>query len=206
MLVAVLAFLASAAPAFASHLDDIDIDIDSDAYVYNYVETVANTGSNDANGGNADSDVYSGNIDDDNDDSNTGNEDNDATGGDGGTNNTGNAWANSDVLNDVNYNDVDVDTDCDCTDDINIDIDNYADVYNYVYTTANTGSNDANGGNADSYISSGNIDDDNWDSNTGNEDNDASGGDGGGNNTGDADAESVVTNVVNFSIVRVTRN
>ncbi len=200
----ILALVVFASPVSAHSWDDIDIDIDNDAYVYNDVDTTANTGSNDANGGSADSYVSSGNIDDDNWDSNTGNDDNDANGGNGGTNDTGYAWALSSVYNGVNYNDVDVDVECGCADDVDIDIDNDAHVYNYVDTLANTGGNNANGGSADSYVSSGNIDDDNWDSNTGNDDNDANGGNGGTNNTGDADSESWVVNVVNSNIVRVT--
>ena len=98
------AMFLSAAPAFATH-DEIDIDVDNDdTEVVNVVTTVANTGGNFADGGSADASVSeSGNVTGDhNDDNSTSAGGGSATGGEGGDVTTGDADADSDVVNIVN--------------------------------------------------------------------------------------------------------
>ena len=161
-----LTFLVSAVPAFASHWSSNDIDIEvknKDTTVINTVNTSASTGGNQANGGSG--------------------------GGNGGVILTGNAWATSGVLNDVNSTVVKVKTDCGCKGDVDVKVENKdTTVTNNVTTKAKTGYNDANGGSGSHHHHGG-----------------SNGGDGGTIVTGDADALATVVNVVNSTVVRVRR-
>ncbi len=87
--------------------------------------------------------------------------------------------------------------------DINVNVTNGAYVKNDVDTTASTGGNDANGGDAGNTTTGGNVknsDDDNTAGNTSN----ANGGTGGTILTGDAVATSLVGNDVNSNKVKIT--
>lgn len=143
--------LSSAVPAFATHWwsdDDLSLRIRNRAYVKNDVDTTANTGYNKIK---AYDDVEGGRI------------------------RTGDAWASSAVLNDVNTNIVDL---CGCLgdfDDATIKIKNGAKVKNYVDTTANTGYNKIRS--YDDDVEGGKI------------------------NTGGAGAEGYVSNVVNTNVL-----
>ena len=158
--------LASAMPAlgnggyYGGRSNDLELKIENkDTTVNNRVLTVANTGLNQVNGGGN----HYGNSE--------------SLGGDGyrsrgrGSINTGDAWASSDVYNQVNTNTVDL---CGCLfdrrGDVKVEIKNQnTDVNNTVVTVANTGLNQVNG--------SGRI------------------------RTGDAWAMGVVTNIVNTNTV-----
>src|SRR3989338_2927516 len=107
-LVAVVAFLASAAPALAGHghhwsSSDITVSNSSSASVTNNVNTSANTGYNTANGGSA-SNTVSGSGHHWHHGGGSSNCDNDATGGEGGYIDTGNAEAGSSVITVANTN------------------------------------------------------------------------------------------------------
>lgn len=105
--IAVVAMLAVATPAFATHWSSSDIDVNvtnKDTTVINTVGTSANTGWNSSDGGSATTKVKnSGNINGNKDDYNTtGGGTVDSDGGNGGTVNTGKAKATSNVGNVVN--------------------------------------------------------------------------------------------------------
>ncbi|TSC67080.1 MAG: hypothetical protein CEO19_374 [Parcubacteria group bacterium Gr01-1014_73] len=210
-LVAVVAFLASAAPALANG-DGISIKVENDnTTVKNYVVTTASSGGNSADGGSASTKVKdSGNITGDKNDWNTtggGNVTSD--GGNGGKVKTGNAVATADVLNDVNSTNIKVKTSCECDEGkIKVKVQNTdTTVKNKVITTADTGLNSADGGSASTKVkNNGNITGDKNDDNvTGGGNTDSNGGDGGKIKTGTADSWSTVINVVNSTVIRVKK-
>ena len=208
---AILALVGVASPASASHWgEDITVTNTNDAYVKNDVDVTASTGSNDANGGYAGGGAGSGGSVNNSDDGNTGgNGGNAGNGGDGGVILTGNASAGSLITNDVNYNKTKITVDCGCNDvdDVTVTNTNNARVKNYVDVKAKTGRNNANGGGAgDNSAGSGGSVNNSDDGNTGGNGGDAgSGGWGGLIGTGDAEAGSLVVNVVNTNITRVRR-
>lgn len=148
--------LASVVPALAyeghrSRGGDVELNIQNeDTNVRNRVLTVSNTGLNEVEGGNS----------------------RHHSGGSTASINTGNAWSSSDVLNDVNSNDVDL---CGCLSDrrggdVEVDVENEdTNVSNRVLTVSNSGLNEIEG--------RGRI------------------------RTGNAGSESIVTNVVNTNVV-----
>ncbi|MDP3987992.1 MAG: hypothetical protein Q8P80_02505 [Candidatus Levybacteria bacterium] len=151
--------LSAAMPAFAHgrRSSDLEIKIENkDTRVTNRVLTVANTGLNSVNG---EENGESGSLG------------HGGSRGRGGSITTGDAWASSDVLNQVNTNTVDL---CGCLSDrrgdVEVKIENEdTNVTNRVLTVANTGLNEVNG--------QGRI------------------------RTGNAGAEGVITNVVNTNVV-----
>ena len=209
-LVEVVAFLASAAPAFANGDADIYISVKNDGTtVKNYVTTTSDTGGNASIGGGASTSVSGGNVKNSDDNNTAGNGGgNSSTGGNGGKVKTGDAISTSLVLNDVNSTDIKVKTSCECDDGkIKIKVRN-EDTYvkNKVTTTADTGWNSSVGGGATTDVSGGNVknsDDNNTAGNGGG--NSSTGGDGSKVKTGNADSLSSVVNVVNSTTVRVRR-
>ena len=205
------AMFLSAAPAFATHTDDIDIDVtNKDTTVTNEVLTSATTGSNTADGGSASVLVKkSGNVKGSQHDGNsTSAGGNTSFGGLGGTIETGDATAKSKVSNDINSTYIKVKTPCGCEGDVDVDVKNKrTDVGNGVLTVADTGLNDTNGGSADVAVKkSGNVkgsDNDNNSTSAG--DNTSIGGDGGSVITGSAWAKSKVSNTVNSTVIRVKK-
>lgn len=123
--------LSSAIPALASNNHErnrggVEIEVDNHANVRNNVLTLSNTGFNAIGGVNYER--HHNNS--------------------GGSINTGDALAQTSVLNDVNYTNVDL---CGCLASrhgsrVEIDVDNHANVTNNVATVANTGFNYAGSG------------------------------------------------------------
>ena len=205
------AMFLSAAPAFASGDGNIDVDvINKYTTVTNTVTTIADTGSNTANGGDASTLVKkSGNVLGSNNDGNTTSAGgNTSTGGEGGLIETGDAWAKSKVTNDVNSTYIKVKTPCGCEGDVDVYVKNKrTDVNNGVTTLADTGLNDANGGSADTTVKkSGNVKGSDNDHNaTSAGGNDSTGGLGGIVLTGASTAKSKVSNTVNSTVIRIKK-
>ncbi|MCK5060097.1 MAG: hypothetical protein KAR00_03095 [Candidatus Pacebacteria bacterium] len=195
-LFAVLALVVAAVPAEASWWwwgsNDITVNNNSSATVSNTVTTVADTGANDANGGDARSRAYGRGAD------------SYARGGNGGDIDTGNADATAYVGNYVNSNDTRVVTDCGCTGDVTVNNNSSAGVYNTVDTLALTGGNIADGGDANSKAKSSSYGYYHYHGGS-SADSDAFGGSGGFVETGNADSYSDVVNVVNQNVTRVIR-
>ena len=126
----------SVVPALANyegrHHNGVDIDVENHARVTNNVLTVANTGFNEVGS---------------NDSFDSSSEGDHRHHHRGGSINTGDAWAGTSVVNDVNFTQVDL---CGCRDlgKVEIDVDNNAHVNNNVLTVANSGFN---------YVDSGRI-------------------------------------------------
>ena len=205
------AMFLSAAPAFASHDNDIDVTVrNTDTTVSNEVLTSANTGGNTADGGSASTLVKkSGNVKGTgNDDNSTSAGGNSSTGGDGGYVETGDAWAKSKVENNVNSTDIKVKTPCGCEGDVDVDVKNKrTGVSNSVLTDANTGVNYTDGGSADTTVKkSGNVKGTDNDGNaTSAGGNSSTGGTAGAVVTGDAWAKTKVTNTVNSTVIRIKK-
>jgi len=196
-----------------AHGDDT-VENDNEATVYNEVVALANTGGNGAGGSEGGNGGRGGDIrnnGDDVDDSSTGNGGNGGSGDVGGTIYTGNANANAGVINDVNSNDTEINR-CACngTEDGDVVVmnRNRAMVGNGVYAGANTGENGADGSSGGEGGNGGDIDnngDDVDDSTTG------SGGTGGSGSlgaliqTGHANSNAGVINVVNRNVTRILR-
>ena len=204
--VSILAFALSATPALAfwqHNSNDLDIYVknSNSATVNNTVTTVADTGSNTANGGKATSEAKS----------KGGNATSDANGGDGGSITTGDAGAVSTVDNTVNTNKTKIEIPCGCVKkgDTDIKVKNYnsATVNNTVATVADTGSNTANGGKAKSEARSKSAKKSyghhHAPSPASNATSDADGGNGGDITTGDAGSISDVVNVINSNVTRI---
>ncbi len=199
---AVLAMLATATPAGATWWNwgsdpstTINVTVSNIASVVNDVETEAETGDNDAFGGSARNYVRGGSVDDTS-----------AVGGDADVD-TGDATAFSKVYNDVNYTKTRISVPCsDCDGDMtaNVRVTNNATVVNYVETEAETGDNDADAGSAKNMIKSRSSSCGWWGFGGGVDDTSATGGDA-DVSTGDAYADSMVTNLVNTTITRIRR-
>src|SRR3989344_4836055 len=181
----IAAFVLSASTASAWHWSSSDITVNNNngAYVKNNVTTVADTGSNVAIGGSVSNKVEG----DDN-------INNDANGGGGNAAvTTGAASAGSMVENYVNKNTTKVNADCGCKGDVEVNNYNRAKVKNNVLTSADSGYNQAFGGDVKNKVKG----DDN-------ENNDADGSGGAASvKTGSADAGTSVVNVVNKNLTRV---
>ena len=216
---------ATASADYSRGGDDTRVSNSNSATVINNVEVEAETGDNDAEGGEGDDGGYAsargGNA--------TGG--NGGRGGNGGSITTGSAIAIGTVNNDVNSNDTTVDS-CGCEDDepaqmqyrrfpsfggnngddVNVSNRNRANVTNNLEVEAETGDNDAEGGEGDD---GGNARSSSsyrglwhwWGNYGGNATggNGGNGGNGGTINTGAANADGLVNNVVNRNVTRVTR-
>ena len=184
-----------------------NVSVSNSATVNNNVKVEAETGENDANGGNASGQ--------------------NANGGTGGTIDTGNATALSLIANDVNSTLVEVvaPENCGCDEggdlngegygrhgkkkggdkkevytELNVSLGNSAYVNNNVEVEAETGENDANGGNAEA------SQEDNYKGWWGKHKkgkSEANGGHGGLITTGDAEASSGIVNLINSVILRI---
>ncbi|MEK7555720.1 MAG: hypothetical protein AAB523_00360 [Patescibacteria group bacterium] len=209
--------LAVATPAFAEdHLESDDTVInDNEALVCNEVVAVANTGGNEASGSYGGNGGRGGDIrnsGDDVDDSTTGNGGNGGSGDVGGTIYTGNANANALALNDINSNDTEINRCGECGgaedgDVVVVNI-NRAMVRNGVGAMANTGENGADGSYGGEGGNGGDIDnngDDVDDSATGDGGTGGPGGPGALIQTGHANANAGVINVVNRNLTRILR-
>ena len=197
-----------------AHGDDTVIN-DNEAYVGNVVMAGANTGGNDAGGSYGGNGGRGGDIrnsGDDVDDSTTGNGGNGGSGDVGGTIYTGNANANAGAINDVNSNDTEINRcgECDVEDgDVVVVNTNRAMVRNGVGAMANTGENGADGSYGGEGGNGGDIDnndgDDVDDSTTGDGGTGGPGGPGALIQTGHANANAGVINVVNRNLTRILR-
>jgi hypothetical protein len=209
-----------------SNSSQIIVSTENNALVMNEVMTVANTGRNDIEGGNTGRGGNGGDA--------TGNNTNAGHGGTSGSSNTegaivtGHALAISTVHNDVNNSRAEVTVDCDCvsrtgknTSEITVWTGNNAAVGNAVGTFAETGDNDIEGGTTGHAGNGGDATSrqtqlmkkyshKNHSNNSGNANAGSGGNTGSTNNvsaivTGDAQADTLVTNTVNRSVARVAR-
>lgn len=176
------AFLVSAVPALANG-SGVTVENNNAAYVKNEVTTVASTGDNVSLGGSSVNKVKG--HDNDNNTSN---------GGNGGSITTGNASAGTVVSNTVNTNRTKVKQPCECEGEVKVENNNRAKVKNYIGTFADTGLNLTAGGSTENKVKGAH-----------NDDNEANGGDSGSVNTGNADAWTSVTNIVNKNVTRIRR-
>jgi len=231
-----VAFMMSVTPVLAQPMwgNDIVVMNYNDALVGNEIMVVASTGYNDAEGGDG---GHGGLGNGANDNLNVGGGNQANTGGAGGKGGnggnggkiwTGNAMAEAYVTNAVNTNDTNIDAcacpdpcydpcydsmngSCHepypCPDDIVVDNDNSAEVYNGVMVVADTSENDADG---DEGGDGGDVD--NNSNSNGNQSNTGgaggnggNGGDGGEIRTGSAWSIADVVNVINTNITRIRR-
>jgi len=210
-LVPVFALALTAAPALGFWWggDDVNVSNSNGASVHNIVTSSANSGGNTANGGSAGGAGNGGSVWFSDDDNTGGNGGAGGDGGNGGSVTTGTAGAYTNILNQANTNDTRVNL-CGCEDDndgdTNVRNRNWAHVGNVVYSGANSGDNNADGGSADGEGGNGGkvfgSDDDNRGGNGGSA---GDAGDGGTVRTGLAGSESWITNILNSNLTRVTR-
>lgn len=200
-------------PGFSG--SDVVVTNYNNATVVNNVSADADTGKNDADGGNAQGAGDGGDVNG----AGTGNTGGDGgDGGDaghGGLNWTGNAYADAYVTNTVNSNDTKVVSPCrSCGNgDVNVHNTNVARIMNNVSADADTGKNDADGGDAQGAGDGGDVNGGHsfWFYTSGS-DNEAgeggaggNGGNGGENVTGHADSYATVVNVINSNVTRIRR-
>lgn len=204
----VLAMALLASPVLAD--DDVTVRNRNSAYVKNDVNVSASSGSNDGNGGNAIGGAGNGGgVSNSGTGNEGGNGGDDMSAGGHGIITTGNAGAAAVVSNNVNTNRTRINM-CGCEEENGGDVvlrnRNWATVKNYVDVSAESGYNDANGG--DAIGGAGNA------GSVSNSNNNNSGGDGGEGNsvggngdvlTGDANAAAAVINVVNRNVTRIRR-
>jgi hypothetical protein len=215
-----------AMPALADNDDEGNVYVENTnvAVVVNQAGSAANTGGNLALGsyggdGGDGGDIYAGGGEcddcDEVEESHTGNGGNGGNGGLGGTVVTGDANANTKVINKVNYNETNIDR-CGCDDPEGGDVEgddyvgnvNVAFVANSAGSLANTGLNLAdgsyggNGGNGGDISSSGGEVEE---SGTGDGGQGGEGSDGGFVLTGVANSETKVVNIVNKNVTWIRR-
>jgi hypothetical protein len=182
------------------------------AKVKNYVSTGSNTGGNSSNGGNGGNAGNGGSVNNSDDDNTGGNAGNGGTGGNGGLVVSGDADAETLILNDVNYNDTRIKRgSCGCDGDSMINgndrVRNYngGKVGNHVATGADTGNNNTDGGNGGKAGNAGGVNNSNDDNTGGNSGTGGNGGHAGGVLTGTAAAYAGIGTSVNTNITRIRR-
>lgn len=193
------------------------------AMVNNKVETKANTGENEAEGGNGGHAGQGGDIVESEDDNIGGNGGNGGPGGDGGQVLSGDATALTTVSNEVNDILTEVDDACGCVlPEVDYDndldglrirkfLDRSARVINYnngilgndVETKAETGDNEVDGGNGGQAGDSGDVTASEDDNTSGNGGHGAAGGWGGLISSGTSMSDTILLNIVNRVVTRI---
>ena len=195
--------------------NDVVVTNHNNATVVNNVSADADTGKNDANGGDATCAGSGGSVSGAGTGNTGGDGGNGGDAGHGGTIYTGYAYADAYVSNTVNSNETKVSRACDDCErgEVTVRNRNNATVRNTVDAEADTGKNDADGGDAAGAGSGGSVSGGYyyWYYSAGSDNEAGDGGDGGdgGNGgeiyTGPSDSYSSAINVVNTNITRVRR-
>ncbi len=187
---------------------DVNITNVNTAIVENSATTIANTGGNTAMGGNGGMAGNGGAVLSSDDGNMGGNGGNGGKGGNGGTVITGDAFAGTKFVNQVNTNDTEVNR-CACNGEEDGD-DNVVNVNvgllgNAAATIADSGSNMTDGGMGGDAGNGGNVEDSDDDNVGGNGGAGNAGGNGGSTTTGMANAWTEIINIVNTNLTRILR-